>query len=240
MRARTDAERADSVLSAARVEESALAADRKKIGDDAAAAIDDARASRSAAATEVANADAEIARVQVRLSRQTAAEVRSPRDGSILRILAKQGGQYVKAGEPLALLVPDTLERAVELWVDGNDVNLVRQGGPVRLQFEGWPAVQFSGWPSLGTGTYGGTVATIDAQGDPKGRFRVVVVPDPNDAPWPEHALLRQGTRAHGLLLMARVSLGYELWRRANGFPLEWNHETNKDPSDKQSKETDK
>lgn len=222
VRTTTDAARADSILSAARVEESALSADRTKVSNDAAALVDDANASRSSAAAEVASADAEIARVQVRLARQTAQEVRAPRDGSILRILAKQGGQYVKSGEPLALLVPDTLDRAVELWVDGNDINLVREGGPVRLQFEGWPAVQFSGWPSLAAGTYGAKVAVVDAQGDANGRFRVVAVPDPEDHPWPEPALLRQGTRAHGLLLMARVSLGYELWRRANGFPLEW------------------
>lgn len=226
VRTRTDADRANSLLSAARGEESALAADRKRVGDDAAAAIEDATASRSAASVEVANADAEIARVQVRLSRQSAQEVRAPRDGTILRIVAKQGGQYVKAGEPLATLVPDTTDRAVELWVDGNDVNLVRDGGRVRLQFEGWPAVQFSGWPSLATGTYGGRVVLIDAQGDAKGRFRIVVAPDPEDHPWPEPALLRQGTRVHGLLLMARVTLGYELWRRANGFPLEWREQS--------------
>ena len=68
----------------------------------------------------------------------------------------------VKAGERLVTLIPDTNDRAVELWVDGNDMPLLSEGRAVRLQFEGWPAVQFTGWPSVAVGTFGGRVALID------------------------------------------------------------------------------
>jgi len=106
----------------------------------------------------------------------------------------------------------------VELWVDGNDVPLLRDGRHVRIQFEGWPALQFSGWPSVAVGTFGGRVAVIDAVDDGKGKFRVLVVPDRSE-PWPSGRYLRQGVRAHGWILLNRVSLAYELWRQFNGFP---------------------
>ena len=127
----------------------------------------------------------------------------------------------MKGGDVLAHFVPDTDDQAVELWIDGNDVNLIQPGAPVRLQFEGWPAVQFSGWPSVAVGTYGAKVAFVDSHDDGKGRFRVVIVPD-GTQPWPSRTYLRQGTRATGWVLLGRVKLGYEVWRQFNGFPPEW------------------
>ena len=53
----------------------------------------------------------------------------------------------------LAVIVPETEDRAVALYVDGNDAALVKPGSPVRLQFEGWPAIQWVGWPSAAVGT---------------------------------------------------------------------------------------
>jgi hypothetical protein len=96
---------------------------------------------------------------------------------------------------------------------------LISEGRPVRLQFEGWPAVQFTGWPSVAVGTFGGRVALIDATDDGSGRFRILVRPDEQDDPWPTGAYLRQGVRANGWVLLEQVKLGYELWRRFNGFP---------------------
>ncbi len=220
-RTRTDVDRAKAALSAARSEESALGSDMAKVRNDASASINDASATRASAEAEIASATAELARMEVRLARQLTQAVKAPRKGTVLRVVAKQGGEMVKAGEVLAVLVPDTDEAAVELWVPGNDVNLVTPGRNVRLQFEGWPAIQFSGWPSVAVGTYGGKVAFVDATDDGSGRFRVVVVPDSGE-PWPSKQYLRQGTRANGWILLDRVSLGYELWRQFNGFPPSW------------------
>jgi adhesin transport system membrane fusion protein len=219
VRTRTEADRAHAAASAARSEESALAADQLKVGTDGNAAIDDARASRAAALAEVASATAELARIDVRLARQTTQSVTAPRDGTILRVLqGGQGGEMVKAGDALAVLIPATPERAVELWVDGNDVPLLDLERHVRVQFEGWPAVQFVGWPSVAVGTFGGRVALIDAHDNGQGKFRVLVVPDGTE-PWPSANYLRQGVRANGWVLLQQVKLGYELWRRFNGFP---------------------
>jgi hypothetical protein len=222
VRSVTDLDRARAAFGAARSEESALMSDLAKVGNDLSASISDASASKAAALAEIANGAAELSRLDVRIARQSTQRVTAPRDGAIFRIIAKQGGDFVKAADPLAILVPDTDDRAVELWIDGNDINLVFEGRKARLQFEGWPAVQFSGWPSASVGTYGGVVSIVDSSDDGEGRFRVVVTPDPAEAPWPEGSLLRQGTRANGWVLFDQVSLGYELWRTLNGFPPEW------------------
>jgi hypothetical protein len=71
----------------------------------------------------------------------------------------------------------------------------------------------------VAVGTFGGRVAFVDATDDGKGDFRVVVVPDEDDQPWPSSRFLRQGVRAKGWFLLNEVRLGYELWRQFNGFP---------------------
>jgi adhesin transport system membrane fusion protein len=59
----------------------------------------------------------------------------------------------------------------------------------------------------------------VDATDDGTGRFRVVVAPDPGSEDWPEARYLRQGVRANGWVLLRQVKLGFEMWRRFNGFP---------------------
>lgn len=213
----TELDRADAAVRAAQSEEQALTADQARTQGDVTATIQDASANGAMVDAEIANAKAELARIEVRVARQGAQSVKAPRPGVILRVVARQGGEMVKTGDPLAVIVPDTKERAVELWIDGNDVSLVTPGRLVRVQFEGWPAVQFVGWPEVATGTFAGTVAFVDAAADDgKGKFRVVIVPD---EAWPAPQYLRQGTRVNGWVFLNRVRLGYELWRNLNGFP---------------------
>lgn len=164
-----------------------------------------------------AEASAELARMDIRLARQFSQSVKAPIDGTVLRVLAGEGGQIVKAGQSIATIVPDTESRAVEIWINGNDMPLVREGARVRLQFEGWPALQFSGWPDAAVGTFGGKVSFIDAADNGRGQFRAIVVPVGTE--WPSTKYLRQGVRAMAWVLLNEVNLGYELWRRFNGFP---------------------
>ena len=217
-RASTELERARAALLAAESEELAVRGDLMKISSDGSALIEDARAAHAAARSEEANAAAELQRIEVRLARQSAQAVTAPTDGVVLSLKGGQGGEQVKAGDPLLEIVPDAEQRAVELWVRGNDVPLVSEGRSVRLQFEGWPAVQFSGWPSVAVGTFGGTVALVDATDDGQGQFRILVVPAPGET-WPDARFLRQGSRANGWVLLDTVPLGWELWRQFNGFP---------------------
>ena len=126
----------------------------------------------------------------------------------------------------MLVLVPDTDVKAVELWVSGVDAVLITPGRHARLQFEGWPAMQFEGWSELAVGTFGGTVAFVDATDDGKAKFRVLIVPDQADQPWPSERFLRQGVRVQGWVLLNRVTVGYELWRKLNAFPPELTKDT--------------
>lgn len=211
-RAAAEVERSKNTLNAAREDHKATMADRQKVENDYRALLEDGKASR-------ASATGAVRPIETRLARQTTQEIRAPRDGVILRLLAQPGSELLKAGEPLAVLVPDTSQTVVELWINGNDMPLLHVKDKVRLQFEGWPAIQFVGWPSVAVGTFGGEVTLLDATDDGTGRFRILVKPDPQDEPWPEARYLRQGVRANGWVLLQQVKLGFELWRRFNGFP---------------------
>jgi multidrug efflux pump subunit AcrA (membrane-fusion protein) len=170
--------------------------------------------------SRVASAAAEVSRVDVRLSRQSVQIVRAPRDGVILRVNADDAATFVSTGQVVATFVPDDVERAVELFIDGRDVALMRDGAPVRLQFEGWPVIQISGWPSKAIGTFYGKVVAIDRSAQANGRFRVLVEEDPDaEYPWPDQSFVRFGSQARGWVLLDTVSVGFEIWRLLNNFP---------------------
>ena len=186
----------------------------KSRGDIAKSEIDIAKT-----VEEISKIKNDLAKLETQRARQQTQEVRAPRDGYIMRLVAYNQSAIVKQGDPLFTIVPVTDKPAVQVWVNGNDAPLIAPGRHTRLQFEGWPAAQFSGWPSVAIGTFGGTVALVDPTDDGAGKFRVVIVPDENDEPWPDYPYLRQGVRVHGWVLLDQVPLGYEMWRRMNGFP---------------------
>jgi multidrug resistance efflux pump len=194
--------------------EYAQASLNKANGEVAKAQIDAAKAQ-----SEITKAEQSLTKLNTDVARQKAQVVTAPRDGFILQLLANQGTEMVKEGDPLCVIVPDTTERAVQVWLDGNDAPLVEAGRHVRLQFAGWPAVQFAGWPSVAVGTFGGEVISVDSTDNGKGQFRALVGPTSDGTPWPSDRFLRQGVRANGWVLLDEVGLGYELWRRLNGFP---------------------
>ena len=169
--------------------------------------------------SELSSASAELARIETRLARQSSQEVVAPLSGILQRVVAPQGGTIVKLGQELAMIVPETKNRAVELYISGLDLPLLSIGREVRLQFEGWPAVQFSGWPSVAVGTFSGRVSVIDPSDDGKGKFRILVRPE-KEEDWPDTRYLRQGVRTVGWVLLDSVRLGWELWRQFNGFPM--------------------
>lgn len=214
-----DVERATASLNAAKNERISLEAELQRVDADSQSRIDEAWGSHASAMSDVAKAVAEMTKVEVRLARQSTQRITAPIDGTIFRVVGRQSGELLKAGDVIGVLVPQTVNNVVELLMDGNDVPLISQGRPVRLQFEGWPALQFSGWPSVAVGTFGGRVLLVDSTDNGHGKFRVLVEADPNDSPWPGQNYLRQGVRANGWVLLNQVPLGYELWRQFNGFP---------------------
>ena len=215
----TEVDRGKATLTAAKNEVDALTADANKLANDTQAAIEKSRADLAKAVEEQNYVNAELYKIDTRLARQNTQTIVAPRDGTILRLLASPGAELLKAGQAIAILVPNSQQRAVELWLDGNDLPLVVNKSHVRLQFEGYPSVQFGGWPEFSIGSFGGEVSLIDSTDDGKGHFRVLVSPDPDDISWPEARFLRQGVRVNGWVLLGQVTLGYELWRLFNGFP---------------------
>lgn len=185
---------------------------------------------------DVNKAQKELVEMQVKVSRQDTRIIEAPFDGYVVQITPNFGSAVLKEGDPICTIVPDTNDRSVQIWVDGNDAPLVEPGRHVRLQFEGWPAIQFAGWPSVAVGTFGGEVVSIDATDNGKGQFRVLVRPDPNDQPWPAQRYLRQGVRANGWVLLDQVPLWYEVWRRLNGFPPQTQIDSPKDDKSDKSK----
>lgn len=188
-----------------------------------------ARRDYEQAQIKVADADAKLAearaklnRIEVQLNRQSAQLVRAPRDGRIQNLNAAAGGGLVSAGTVLAMIAPERVERAVELLMDGRDVPLLRPGRPVRLEFEGWPAIQFSGWPSVAYGFFDGRVRAIDPTANAQGLFRILVEPAPGKPAWPDRRFVRLGGKVQGWVQGETVSVGYELWRQLNDFPLEF------------------
>ena len=214
-----ETERAQAGLNAAKSEVEALNADWLRLSADTTASVEKTRAELNKAIEDQNYVRADLLKLETRLARQQTQAIKAPRDGTLLRLLANPNAEQLKAGQALAILVPDTEQRAVELWVDGNDLPLIVTGSHVRLQFEGYPSVQFGGWPEFSVGSFGGQVSLIDATDDSKGHFRILVSPDPNDIPWPDVRFLRQGVRVNGWILLGRVTLGYEMWRIFNGFP---------------------
>ncbi|MCW7505516.1 HlyD family secretion protein [Leptospira sp. 1 VSF14] len=217
--AETGLDRARATYDAAVKEERALNSDTGKVQQDAEASINDAKASLASAQSEVARVLEELPKLDARLSRQENQEVFAPRDGTIMRILVNPDTQQVKEGDGVAILVPDAEDKAVELFISGNDIPLVGEGRKVRLQFQGYPVLQISGWPETAVGTFGGVVKLVDITDNGSGNFRVLVIPDNEDRQWPSSRYLRQGVRAKGWIFLNRVSVGYELWRRFNDFP---------------------
>ena len=168
---------------------------------------------------KLAESSAKLNRIDIQINRQSAQLVRAPRDGRVQQVNGATGGALVSPGTALAVIAPERVTRAVELYIDGRDVALARVGRPVRLEFEGWPAIQFSGWPSIAQGMFDGRVRTIDPIARPDGLFRVLVEPLPGKPAWPDRRFVRPGAKVRGWVQMETVTVGYELWRQLNDFP---------------------
>jgi len=186
------------------------------------------------AITDVNNTQKELNDVLTKQGELDRLKVPSPSRGRIQAIRGQAGTNSVKEGDKLFEVVPETDDLAVELTVRGVDAPLIHVGDPVRLQFEGWPAIQFVGWPSVAVGTFPGEVIAVNPTDSGKGIFKIVVGPIKNggdgsslqsvsnmtDLKWPDSRYLRQGVRANGWVILKKVSLGYEIWRQLNGFPI--------------------
>ncbi|PSR53788.1 biotin attachment protein [Adhaeribacter arboris] len=203
-------------LQNARLELNSLTAE---YGEKIAKAASELSATRSYAYTtdgELAKIKNEYANTKIRSAFY---HLTAPQNGFVVKAMKEGIGETIKEGEAIATILPRQAQLAVELFVKPMDFPLLRKGQPIRLQFDGWPALVFSGWPNTSFGTFGGKIAVIDNVAT-NGNYRILVVPDPSSQPWPE--ALRIGSGVYGWALLKDVPIWYELWRQLNGFPADY------------------
>ncbi len=156
----------------------------------------------------------EYANLQIRNAQY---QILAPQSGFIVKATLSGLGETIREGDPVCTIMPENSDIAVEMYVRAMDVPLLTKDKKVRIEFDGWPALQFSGWPSVSVGTFGGVVKVIDYVNSRPGEFRILVVPDAEDEPWPVQ--LRQGSGTKGWIMLNDVPVWYEIWRQLNGFP---------------------
>ena len=165
--------------------------------------------------------ETEISKLQNKLSsvetRQDLYCVKAPQTGYLIKAHKQGIGENIKEGEAIATILPQNGEKAVELYVKAMDLPLLKPGIKVRLEFDGFPALQFSGWNGISVGTFGGKIAVIDNVQTEPSKYRILVIPDPDDQAWPEQ--LRVGSGSYGWAMLNDVPVWRELWRQLNGFP---------------------
>lgn len=141
----------------------------------------------------------------------------APQDGYVANLISNGLGETIKEGSPVVNIVPTNYDLAVELFVEPIDMPLLSVGQEVRIIFDGWPSIVFSGWPNTSYGTFSGLVYGIDMYLGANGKYRILVQPNPDAVPWPK--ALRFGAGTNNMILLDDVFIGYEIWRKINGFP---------------------
>lgn len=223
---KADLQGAQANLKAAEQAMKALSFGREQVNAEVLQRLLDAEASRDASVAEAAKAADQLADVSLRMSnatqRRVASKVLAPIDGTVVKMAEAGAGETVRLGDKIVRLSPTSMDKAVEMTADGIDAPLLNVGRKVKVLFYGIPAIPLPAWPEVMAGTYTGVIKVIDQVDDGKGNFRFWVVPDPDDRPWPEQNHVRQGTKVMGWVILNRVPLWYELWRRFNLFPPDY------------------
>jgi multidrug efflux pump subunit AcrA (membrane-fusion protein) len=217
---------AEAQLKEAQQNMKGLSFGKDQISADVVQQLLNAEAMRAEALAAAATAADQLASISLRLSNATQRRIYSrivaPIDGTVVKMAQVGAGETVKPGEKLVRISPTSADKAAELVAEGIDAPLLNPGRKVRLLFYGIPAIPLPAWPELMAGTFGGVIKVVDQVDDGKGNFRFWVVPDPDDRPWPEQMHVRQGTKVMGWVILNRVPLWYELWRRFNLFPPDY------------------
>ncbi|MFM7429415.1 MAG: HlyD family secretion protein [Flammeovirgaceae bacterium] len=189
---------------------------------------------------DIADTQADLFKLRNELSnmeiRSQQYHILAPQAGFVVKATQAGIGETIKEGDPVCTIMPQSTDIAVEMHVKAMDVPLISKGRRVRIEFDGFPALQFSGWPSISVGTFGGTVEVIDYVNTKPGEFRILVVPDKTDTPWPKQ--LRMGSGIKGWVMLDDVRVWFELWRQLNGFPPSLYQEPMEEEHDKKKKES--
>ncbi|GEO12176.1 HlyD family secretion protein [Segetibacter aerophilus] len=199
-----------------------------------------ARGEQASAQSEMAGTAAEVSKLQNQVTNYTIRGSQlwliAPQDGQVVNAVKAGLNEIVKEGEMIVQVIPSKVDYAVEIFVKPNDLVLVDTGQKVRFIFDGFPAVVFSGWPEASYGSFGGKIIAVESNRSENGLFRLLVVEDKDDRPWPKD--LKMGTGANGFALLKDVPVWYELWRNINGFPANYYKDTKPGKGTKEAKKS--
>lgn len=160
--------------------------------------------------------------------------VKAPQDGQIVQVTKSGIGEIIKEGESIGMVVPEKNDAfAVEIFVRPVDLPLIERGQKVRMIFDGFPTIVFTGWPKGSYGTFGGEIIAFENTISDNGMFRVLVIEDKHDKPWPSQ--IKVGSGAKSIILLKNVPIWYEVWRNINGFPPDY-YKLNSKKADKNEK----
>ncbi len=141
-------------------------------------------------------------------------------DGQIVQLNKAGIGEILKEAESIGIIVPKTVDYAVEFYIKPVDLPLIKEGQRVMCVFDGFPAIVFSGWPDSSYGTFAGKVIAVENNISANGLFRALIVEDKTQKRWPPK--IRMGTGVQGIAILNDVPIWYELWRNINGFPPDY------------------
>lgn len=157
--------------------------------------------------------------------------IKAPQSGYVNRAIQSGIGETIKEGTQIVSIMPSKYDIAVETFVSPNDLPLIHKGEKVRVWFDGWPTIVFSGWPNMSYGTFGGKIVAVENFISDNGKFRVLIAPDQEEAPWPKQ--ISMGSGAKTLALLDNVPVWFEIWRTLNGFPPNYYQPKNKTSKEK-------
>ncbi|WP_428742369.1 HlyD family secretion protein [Tenacibaculum sp.] len=197
-----------------------------------------AESSLYTAQSDAYDTDVQVSKLETSLAnynkRSSLLYITAPQDGYINKTIKSGIGETFKEGEQLVNIMPANYDLAVEMYIQPIDLPLIHTGESVRVQFDGWPAMVFSGWPNVSYGTYGAKIVAIENFISSNGKYRVLIVPDSNDEPWPK--AIRVGSGAKTIAMLENVPIWYELWRQLNSFPPNFYQPKNKNYKSKEDK----
>jgi multidrug resistance efflux pump len=170
---------------------------------------------------QIATTQGDVAKLENQVANYTIRNgmyiVKASQDGQIVQANKSGIGEILKEGESVAVIVPNRIDYAVEMFIKPMDLPLINVGQNVRFTFDGYPAIVFSGWPEGSYGTFSGKVVAYENTIGNNGMYRVLIAEDSTVKKWPSQ--LKIGAGAQGILLLKDVPIWYELWRNINGFP---------------------
>ncbi len=186
--------------------------------------------------SQIATGQGEIAKLENQVANYTIRNgmyiILAPQSGQIVQAKKAGLGEILKDAERIAVIVPNRMDYAVEMFVRPVDLPLINIGQSVRFMFDGFPAIVFSGWPDNSYGTFSGKIVAFENTIGENGMFRVLVAEDNSVKKWPYQ--LKLGSGAQGITLLKDVPIWYELWRNINGFPPDYYRL--KEPIEKENK----